>query len=213
MAQAGGGTGIDSGALAALTTRLTEIERQLADLKAGSGSGTGSAAATLRQALSDLRAKIAAGQAYGPELRRITALVPVAGGNAVLEAHAEKGIANGAGLAEELRALIPGLPEAVAADEEQGGAWDSFWGAVTSIISIRDVGATDWRQLAGRCADGAAAGDLAGAVSLIDSAEGAAPAALAAWRERAANRLKLEAALPELGAAVERTIAAMGEGP
>jgi hypothetical protein len=209
--QAGSG-GTDSAALAAFASRLADVERQVADLKAGTGAtGDGALAASLRQALSDLRAKIAAGQAYGPELGRIVRLVPAAGGNGALEAHAEKGLANGEGLAEELRALIPSLPEAAPAAEEQAaGTWASFWNTITSIVSIRDVGATDWRDLAQRSAEAAQVGDLAGAVALIDSA--AAPAALSSWRERAAARLALEAALPELGAAVERVIAAMGEG-
>ena len=117
--QAGSG-GTDSAALAAFASRLADVERQVADLKAGTGAtGDGALAASLRQALSDLRAKIAAGQAYGPELGRIVRLVPAAGGNGALEAHAEKGLANGEGLAEELRALIPSRPEAAPAAEEE----------------------------------------------------------------------------------------------
>jgi hypothetical protein len=54
----------------------------------------------------------------------------------------------------------------------------------------------------------AAESDLATGIALLDKPEGVRPEALNRWRERAAGRLKLEAALGELSKSVERQMAA-----
>ena len=48
------------------------------------------------------------------------------------------------------------------------------------------------------------------AIAVIDGAEGEKPMALSQWRDRAAQRLQLEAALSQVSEAVLRQIAAMG---
>ena len=53
-------------------------------------------------------------------------------------------------------------------------------------------------------------GDLRQAIGQLNSIEGAKPAGLAQWMERAEARLKLEAAEVDVSAAVMRMIAAKG---
>jgi len=212
----GGGTGgtIDSGALAAIGQRLDALEKDMASLKAGSGAREDpSVAGALRQTLSDIRAKIASGTPYRQELDRILRMVPAVGGNDVLNAYADQGLPNAQGLAAELRSDIPTLPRPVSDTSPAGnGYWDSFWEAITSVVTIRDIGQTNWQALAENSAELAEAGDLAQAIAQIDAAEGEMPSALARWRDRAAARLKLELALEEMTKAVNLVITARDGG-
>jgi hypothetical protein len=206
--------GIDPAALVAIGRRLDVLEKDVASLKSAAGTTTGDEAnSALRQALSDLKAKVAAGTPFRPELDRIVRIVPALGGNAILETYADAGLPNAPGLAGELRADIPTLPRPeTAAPPANDEYWDSFWNAVTSIVTIRDVGETDWQVLAEACVAAAEANDLAGAIASIDRAEGALPAAIGRWRDRAAGRLKLEAAVADVARSVERVLAAKGAG-
>ena len=213
MAVASGGTGggtIDSGALAAIGQRLDALEKDVASLKAGSGaSDDPGVASALRQSLSDLRAKIAAGISYRNELDRIVRIVPAVGGYEILNAYADQGLPDARGLAAELRNDIPTLPQPERdTSSTSGGYWDNFWDALTTVVTIRDIGESDWPVLAENAAGLAETGDLAQAIAQIDAAEGEIPSAINRWRERAAARLKLEAALEELAKAVELVIAA-----
>ena len=82
--------------------------------------------------------------------------------------------------------------------------------SLSGIISIRPIGDTDWRQVADKAAAFAEAGDLTQAISTIDAGEGEKPMALSQWRDRAAARLQLEAAVGQVSEAVLRQIAATG---
>ncbi len=201
---------VDSGALAAIGQRLDALEKDVASLKGGSGTGDdASLVSALRQSLSDIRAKIAAGTPYREELDRIVRVVPSVGGNDVLNAHADQGLPNAQGLAAELRNDIATLPQPVTdTSSASGGYWDNFWGAITSVVTIRDIGEADWPALAENCAALAEAGDLPQAIAQIDAAEGEKPSAISRWRDRAAARLKLEAALEDMAKAVNLVIAA-----
>jgi hypothetical protein len=84
--------------------------------------------------------------------------------------------------------------------------------SLSGVVTIRPLGETDWPAAAERAAAFAEAGDLTQAISVIDSAEGEKPMALTQWRDRAAARLQLEAALNQVSEAVLRQIAALGGG-
>lgn len=206
-----GGTGtIDGAALAALGQRLDALEKDVASLKAGGGDRT-SLTAGLSQALADIKAKIAAGTPYAEEHERIARMVPAAPGLDVLAAHAAAGLPNAQGLAAELAAAIPSLPQPETPVESTGDSyWDQLTGLLSGIVTIRDIGDTDWADLARRCAALAEAGDLTQAIALIAQAEGSKPQAINQWHDRAAARLSLEAALAQVSEAVVRQIAALG---
>jgi hypothetical protein len=213
-ASKGTGTGgtVDNSALVALGQRIDALEKDMASLKAGSGKADAAAStAALSQALSDLKAKVAAGVPYNDEYERIARMVPAAAGLDILALNADAGLPDAAGLAAELRAAIPALPQPAAAEAAKGdGYLDWAFDMLSGIVTVRDIGESDWPQLAEKAAALAEAGDLPQAIDVIDQAEGAKPAALSNWRDRAAGRLALLAALDQVDQAVLRQIAQQG---
>lgn len=201
----------DAAVLAALGQRIDALEKDVASLKAGSGAAAqaGSTAA-LSQALSDLKAKVAAGTSFQAEYERIARMVPAAPGLDTIAADAAAGIPDAKGLAGELRAAIPALPQPAAPAAEDDSYFGTLMKSLSGIISIRPIGDTDWPQVAEKAAAFADANDLAQAIGVIDGAEGEKPMALTQWRDRAAARLKLEAAVSQVSEAVLRQIAATG---
>ena len=201
----------DAAVLAALGQRIDALEKDVASLKSGPGpSPQADATATLSQALSDLKAKVAAGTSFQPEYERIARMVPAASGLDVVAAAASEGVPAAAGLAAELRAAIPALPQAEAPPAEDDSYFGTLMKSLSGIISIRPIGDTDWRLVAEKAAAFADAGDLSQAIAVIDGAEGDKPMALSQWAQRAASRLKLEAAVAQVSEAVLRQIAATG---
>jgi hypothetical protein len=213
-ASKGTGTGgtVDNSALVALGQRIDALEKDMASLKAGSGKADAAAStAALSQALSDLKAKVAAGAPYNDEYERIARMVPAAAGLDVLALNADAGLPDAAGLAAELRAAIPALPQPAAAEAAKGdGYLDWAFDMLSGIVTVRDIGESDWPQLAEKAAALAEAGDLPQAIDVIDQAEGAKPAPLSNWRDRAAGRLAMLAALDQVDQAVLRQIAQQG---
>jgi hypothetical protein len=201
----------DGAVLAALGQRIDALEKDVASLKAGAGpSSQAGTTAALSQALSDLKAKVAAGTTFAAEYERIARMVPAASGLDVVAADAAEGVPDGKGLAAQLRAAIPSLPQPAAAPAADDSYFGSLMTSLSGIISIRPIGDTDWRQVAEKAAGFAEANDLTQAISVIDAAEGEKPMALTQWRGRAAARLALEAAVGQVSEAVLRQIAASG---
>lgn len=214
LSSAGSATGaapVDNAALAALAQRIDGLEKDVASLKSGSAaSGQANVTAALSQALSDLKAKVAAGTAYAAENERIMRMVPAAAGLDVVSSHAADGVPTAQQLAAQLRDLIPSLPEAAKPAAEDNSYFGSLMKSLSGFITIRDIGDTDWRQVADKASAFAEAGDLPQAISTIDSAEGDKPVSLTQWRDKAAARLQLDAALEQVSEAVLRQIAALG---
>jgi len=204
-------TAADAAVLAALGQRIDALEKDVASLKAGSGAASqAGTTAALSQALSDLKAKVAAGTSFQAEYERIARMVPAASGLDTVAADAAEGIPDAKGLAAALRAAIPALPQPEAPAAQDDSYFGSVMNSLSGIISIRPIGDTDWPQVAEKAAGFADAGDLTQAISVIDSAEGDKPMALTQWRDRAAARLQLEAAVSQVSEAVLRQIAASG---
>ncbi|MCA3555746.1 hypothetical protein [Aestuariivirga sp.] len=210
-AAGGAASGADAAVLAALGQRIDALEKDVASLKAGAGpSAQAGATAALSQALADLKAKVAAGTPFEPEYERIARMAPAAPGLDVIAASAAAGLPDARGLAAELTAAIPALPRAEAPAAEDDSYFGMAMKQLSGIISIRPIGEADWRMVAEKAAAFAAAGDLTQAISLIDAGEGEKPMALTQWRDRAAARLRLEAAVSQVSEAVLRQIAASG---
>ncbi|MCX7349540.1 MAG: hypothetical protein NTZ54_08445 [Alphaproteobacteria bacterium] len=210
---ASGGTAspADAAVLAALSQRIDALEKDVASLKAGPGTNAqAGATAALSQALSDLKAKVAAGTSFQAEYERIARMVPAASGLDVVAADAAAGVPDAKGLAAELRAAIPALPQAEAPPAEDNSYFGALMKSLSGVISIRPIGNTNWPQVAEKAAAFADTGDLAQAISVIDAAEGDTPMALSQWRDRASARLALEAAVAQVSEAVLRQIAANG---
>ncbi len=114
------------------------------------------------------------------------------------------------GDAAALRAAIPALPQAEAPPADDNSYFGTLMNSLSGIITIRPIGDTDWRQVAEKAAAFADSGDITQAIHVIDGAEGEKPMALTQWRDRAAARLQLEAAVSQVSEAVLRQIAASG---
>jgi hypothetical protein len=199
----------DPAIFASLSARVDALEQDLAKLKAAKPAVPDGA--SLVQALADLKARIASGASFQKEYDMISAMVPSAEGLDILQRHAAAGLANAQGLAKEAGALALALPKpAVEAGATEKSYWDSFTELFSDLIVIRNLGDSDWSKIAAKAAALAEANDLAQAIELIDKGEGAVPEALAAWRELAAERLALDAALLKTADAVMRQIAAKG---
>lgn len=203
----------DAAALAAIGQRVDALEKEVASLKSGAGANPqAGVTAALSQALSDLKAKIAAGAPYQPEYDRIARMVPAAAGLDVVAAHAAEGLPDPKGLAAELTAAIPALPQPAAPAAEDNSYFGTLMKSLSGIVSVRPIGETDWPQLARKAGAFAEAGDLAQAIAVIDAGEGDKPVPLTQWRDRAAARIQLEAALSQVSEAVLRQLAALGGG-
>jgi hypothetical protein len=200
---------IDPAVLASLNQRIDALEAEVAALKSAAPKPDDTSA--LSQALSDLKARISEGAPFATEFARIEQLVPAAEGLNELKQFAELGLPTAQGLATELRGVAPTLPTPAApTPDSEKGYWESFTGLFSNIIKVRDIGVSNWPELAEKCASLAESGDLTQAIQLIADAEGEIPSALAAWRDRATGRLQLEAAIAKTSEAVMRQIAAKG---
>jgi hypothetical protein len=202
----------DPSALAALSARVDALEKDLAALQAKEPSPGAESATLLSQLMADLKAKLAAGAAYQSELDRVAQLVPAAPGLEALQAASASGLPTAAMLAEEAEGLSSTLPApqnegAQAADRSY---WDSFSSMLGSIVKVRRVDQTDWRDVATAAASFAGEGDLKQAIKRIEASGGELPQALSQWRDKARARLAAEAALEEVQAAVLRQISALG---
>ena len=190
-----------------LAARIATLEKDVASLKT-EVPGRADAAA-LTQALSDLKAKIESGVGFADEQQRIARMVPAAAGLDTLALHAATGLPEAKVLAGELAALKPSLPvpESTASAVEPG-YWDSMMAALSSIITIRDAESVNWQTVADKAIALAEAGDLPQAIAIIDGEEGALPPGMQQWRDRAASRIALEAALASVAQSVVRDLAA-----
>lgn len=198
-----GGTLPDGVITADVAQRLAALEQDVAALKAQKSGVTDAAALT--QTLADLKAKIEAGTPFADESDRIARLLPAASGLDVLAAHAANGLPAAKGLSTELAALKPSLPTPdIKIVPEEPGLWDRIGDALSSVITIRDLDAVNWQLVAEKAIAFAEAGDLPQAIAAVDEPEGALPAGLQQWRDRAAARVALEAALASVSGAAAR---------
>ena len=194
-----------------MAQRLDALEKDVASLKAQRAPDDKVAVTSaLSQALSDLKAKIAAGAPYQDDYDRLARMVPAASGLDVLKSRAAEGLPSAKGLAEELRSSISLLPKPAAPVEQSDGYLASFWNVLSSVVTVKTVGEADLPAVATRAADLADAGDLTGAIAIIDGVEGEKPMILTQWRDKAEARLRLEQALEQTSASVLQQITSMG---
>jgi hypothetical protein len=206
---------IDMAAINELRARVEGLEKDVTELKAQGGTPGAETATLLSQTLADLKAKLAAGAPYPEEAQRIANLVPAAPGLDVLSGLAANGVPTAQMLAEDAKTLATQLPapagSAVPADAEDS-YWDQFLGALGSVVKVRNIGETDWRDVAAKAGEAAAAGNLKDALSLV-TGEGEIPNELRRWREKVEARINADVAAEELSTAVLRQISAIGGTP
>ena len=202
----------DPAQLADLTRRIEKLEQAVAALRESGGTTSpttttsGEDFSQLSQALSDLKAKFAAGVPYKEELDRIAAYVPQNPDLADLQPSASSGIANAAALGSALEALVPSLSGPGASDADTANA-GGFWAWFGTVVKVRDLNTLDWADLARGAAADAKAGDLKAAIARLEEPGGDLPPGIAEWRDRVRQRLRAEGAMAQLASAVAAIIA------
>jgi predicted nucleic acid-binding Zn-ribbon protein len=202
----GSASPVDQQALVTLSGRVDVLEKDFGALKSQKSAAPDMT--VLSQSLADMKAKIATGASFANEFDRVQRMVPAAEGLDVLARNVQ-GLPNAQGLAAELKAAIPTLPASAA---PASTAEDSYWSRVSNFVSglitIRDEGEKDWPKFAETLIITAETGNLADAVTAVDEIDGSKPGAIAQFRDRAAARIALEAALTKTSEAVTREITA-----
>ena len=187
-------------ALSGLTERLAAVETRLNSVRSGSG------AAGIVVALSQLRAVAASGRPYAAAL---AAARELAGGHAAAAAVLSALAPAAAGaptlpvLRRDFDALSPAL--IAAATRTQGEGWlDRAWNKLKSTVVVRRTG----RSVAGDSPSALVAqaeteladGDLGSAIALVRRMPTPAQQVAAGWLARAERRAGIDAALAELDA-------------
>jgi predicted nucleic acid-binding Zn-ribbon protein len=207
----GSASPVDQQALVTLSGRVDVLEKDFGALKSQKSAAPDMT--VLSQSLADMKAKIATGASFATELDRVQRMVPAAEGLDVL-ARNEQGLPNAQGLAAELKAAIPTLPASTApASTEDDGYWSRFSNFVSGLITIRDAAEKDWPKFAESLVATAETGNLADAITAVDEIDGSKPGAIAQFRDRAAARVALEAALTKTSEAITREITARAATP
>ena len=214
-------------ALAPMTARIADLERELAAVRQGRAQAAleaeidalrqrlaeveaarGDAAAAKAVALARLSADVGEGRAYATSLEAFRGVWGDAGALPALEAYAGTGL-------PDLEALRRGFPQAAraaqrgAAVRDDAGMLDRIWGSARTLVTVRPAGdseGTSVGAILSRAEAKLARGDLDGAVADLTALppDAAAAEEMAAWRARAEGRLD---ALAELDALETRALA------
>ena len=172
---------------------LTALQARVAALEAGQTRTVNAAAAALAAA-----SLAEATQGSGPfdaELAALERLMPLSAEVRALKPFAEGGAPSRAALAAEFDAAAARASIAARDPGETGGFLDRLRHALSSIVTIRQVGSTvgDAPDAILARADAAVAeGDIAGALTLLRALPPKAAGAMAPWQSRALQRVAVD---------------------
>jgi len=203
------GTGVPPAELEALAARVSALEDAVAALKSAPPSPLGGNAETaaLSQALADLKAKLVSGAPYEAEAHTIARLAPGIAALDMLLPYAASGLPTPPMLANEIKTIGDGLPDAKSpAEASDSGFWGTIDQLLGSVVTVKTIGEIDWKDLCAKAAADAGAGRLAEAIARLDDSETALPPELAQWRGKAKARLGADAAIEDVSTAVLRVL-------
>jgi len=185
------GAGVVQPEIAILTERLAKLEAVLPELAGAIEKEAAEANfAALAIAFANLRAAVSDGRPYAAELDTLGALTPALGDLGVLPAYAETGIPT---LLELARSFDKVSDEALAAQQPDGSLVGSLMTSAQSLVKIKRI--DDAPQGEGALATLARAkaaldhGDLAAAVTQVESLDGPARETFSTWLGQAHARL------------------------
>jgi hypothetical protein len=204
-----GNTTALAASLDALSKRVAALEEAVAALKSAPPPPTGGNpdTALLSQALADLKAKLASGAPYEAEAQTINRLVPGIAALDRLLPYAASGLPTATSLAGDIEALAATLPSVEPKVETADqGYWSGLTQFLGSIVTVRNIGETDWKAIGAKAAAEARAGDLAAANARLGEGGATLPPQLAQWRTKATARLGVDAAAEEVSQAVLREL-------
>jgi hypothetical protein len=175
------------------SAELTALQARVAALEAGQTRTVNAAAAALAAA-----SLAEATQGSGPfdaELAALERLMPLSAEVRALKPFAEGGAPSRAALAAEFDAAAAKASLAARDPGETGGFLERLRHALSSIVSIRQVGSTtgDAPDAVLARADAAVAeGDIPGALTLLRGLPPTAAQAMAPWQSRALQRVAVD---------------------
>jgi hypothetical protein len=194
------------GALAKTTADLKQSVAAL-DKAAQAQPATDPKNTALALVLLQIREAIDLGRPFAAEYQALLALAgdrrELAAAAAPLVGPADSGVASRAVLAERLRQVAPQI--AAAAAPVSPGWSEQIVARLRGLVTIRRVagdGQSPAEAAVGDAQHDLAAGDLAGAVAVLDRLDGAHRAAAEPWLKMAKDRLAVESALRQAQAAL-----------
>lgn len=189
-----------------VTKRLDAIDARLG----GPGETRGAAAAI---ALAGLRRAVDTGGPFVAELGALKSLVPDEAAVAILEPHAQSGIATRSVLAAEFPQVVKAAR--TGGDAPAGGGFmDNVMTRLETVVKVRrtgDDGATDEASVLARMAGLVKAGALEEALAEASRMDGEPSQAVASWLARAEARLSADRALDEADRRMMAALARTGD--
>ncbi len=160
-------------------------------------------------AYAELRRKIANGEPFAEQLKRLEPLVPGAPGLEALAEVAQKGAPTTRDLSTRLAALKKRYVEQrrkALEEQRRKGLVEGIKARLSKVVKVRKADEADWPAALEK-AEEALPGSLAAAVAVLEQQPGTPPEDVAAWIRSAKARLAVDGAMKRLGDHVFRIIA------
>jgi len=199
---AGGGQGADTGAVAALTSQLSDANAKLADLGnriaaaedkvSGLAATSPDAVAARAIAAAALRRAAADGAPFAGDVDLIASYGVDASDVAALRPLAASGVKTAADIAGEFSGVADAILAVTAASDPNRNFFQRLVGSLVSVQPAGPVAGSDPPAIVSRMRDDVAKGDLAAALGERDALPDAGKAASAAWAADARNRVDID---------------------
>ena len=203
--------GISATELDALQKRIAVLEQATKAARDDiAQTGASDAAARLALSAAALRDAVVSGVPFAPSLAQAKSLGADANALAALEPFAATGLPAPAALAQELRALLPGMIKKPETTASGGGFLEKLQANAGNLVRVRPVGAPsgdDSAAVLARVESAAAAADIAAALAELGKLPEATRAPAQAWIAKANAR---QAALSAARTLVAETARSLG---
>ena len=185
------------------TARLEKLEHDLAALQAAQPKAVDANA--LMQSLNQVKAKVAAGEAYADLLKPLAQQLPAADGLDAVQKESAQGLPSAVQLVSTLTIIAAQLPKASPAPAATANHWYSgITSFFSELVTVKELGPGQVADAAAKASAFAASGDLQQAADALSAVGDGLPAALKDWKDTALRHVRLEAALDRLSASVVR---------
>ena len=199
----GGVAGVAGAPSAADTARLEKLEHDLAALQAAQPKPVDANA--LMQAFGQVKAKAMTGEAFAELLKPLAMQVPAADGLDGVQKEAALGVPSTAQLVSTLNTVVAALPKIAPAPALAPSSWYSgITSFFSELVTVKELGPGLVADAAAKASAFAASGDLQQAADTLSAVGDGLPPALKDWKDAALRRVRLDAALDRLSAAVAR---------
>ncbi|WP_346909279.1 hypothetical protein [uncultured Roseibium sp.] len=178
-----------------LRGELDALSKRLAAVEATMGDATAREVAARALSVSALKSAVDSGRPFTTELAAVKAGLPKDTDLAVLEAHAEAGVAPASVLIAEFPSVARKMYAAFSAPDRSGDLLDNFLASAKSIVAVRgpgDENGTGPEAVLRRMENAVKRGDLAAGLEAYKALPEVAQKAGADWAERAEARVTVD---------------------